>query len=307
MKTMLLAVAFMPFTLWAQDTLRHFDPQTYTPIVNAYPTEGFYTGHNTYGDEEFGEKYLISGPGQLLGLIAIHGGTDGNSTMNAAYRVYQVANTGLPGAQIGGKSVSYSSIPVDGSNHFVAFDNPISVMDSFFVTLDLGDYTHNNPGTKRIAVAHSADGTRPMSDFMVYGRNVIRWHSHGPTADWKDYRTENFTPTSGLAPAVYFALFPIVQMGSASTVQFHGQAEVGAAYPNPVTGNRVFLPIHLSQSGEAKLQLFNLEGKLLAQQSETLSAGSHELPFDRAAIPSGTYILLIEVPGGQMAQQLIFH
>lgn len=307
MKPLVLAAALMPISLWAQDTLRHFDPQVNTPIVNAFPTDGFYTGHNTYGDEEFGEKYLISGSGQLLGLIAIHGGTDGNSTMNAAYRVYQVANTGLPGAQIGSKSVSYSSIPVDGTNHFVAFDNPISVTDSFFVTLDLGDYTHNNPGTKRIAVAHSTDGTRPWSDFMVYGRNVVRWHSHGSTPVWKDYRTENFAPNSGLAPAVYFALFPIVQMGSASTVQFPGQFELGSAFPNPVHGNYVFLPIHMKQNGEVKLQLFNMEGKLLAQQSQTLTGGSHNLPFDRAAIPQGTYILLMELPGGQIAQQLVFH
>src|SRR5690606_41655901 len=67
------------------------------------------------------------------------------------------------------RSIPYSDIPVDGSLFTVNFNNPIEVSDEFFTSFRLGDYSHGGLGTKRIAITHAPDGTRPESDFDVYG------------------------------------------------------------------------------------------------------------------------------------------
>ena len=56
-----------------QDTLQHFSLDIVTPIIESYTSnQGYYTGHNNYGDEEFAEKYDFNGTTNILGVIAVH-------------------------------------------------------------------------------------------------------------------------------------------------------------------------------------------------------------------------------------------
>ena len=201
-KLLILTAITVSLNAFAQETLQHFDPAVDSPVADEFPgTDGYYTGHNTYSDEEFAEKYEITGDGTVIGVSAIHVGVDGTSSMNASYKIYEVGGNGLPSTQKASKNVPYTDIPVDGSTYSTMFTNAVSVTDEFFVSFNLGDYVHNDPGTKRIAITQSRRN-KTIIDLGVFGRNAIRWHSHG--ADWKDYRTENF---QSLQPAVYFSLF----------------------------------------------------------------------------------------------------
>lgn len=304
-QTFTLLLSLVSTILFAQDTLQHFAPTTTVPMADEYPSaQGYYTGHNDYADEEFAEKYEIAGSGSVLGVIAIHDGVQGTSSMNASYKIYSVASNGLPGTQLATKSVSNNSIPIDGSLHTVMFSSAASVEDEFFVSFDLGDYAHNDPGTKMIAITHTPDGTRPSSDFDVFGRNAIRWHAHGDVA-WKDYRTENF---QSYQPAVYFSLFPIVQLNATSVIEFDNRgSSIGSVFPNPTSREGFTVPINTVQGGEAIFQLFDSQGKIVVERQEVLAAGKTDYVFSDNGLLAGTYFLLTRIPEGSVSQVVIIH
>ncbi len=284
-----------------QTTLQHFDPAVITPIVELYPNDlGYLTGNNEYGDEEFAEKYEIQGTGKLHGITAIHLGQDGTpGSITASYRAYSVGSNGLPETALANKNVSYADVPVDGQPNTTLFSSPVNVSGSFFVSFRLGDYAHGGLGTKKIAVSHSPDGSRPESDFEVYGRNVIRWHGHG-AAIWKDYRTENF---SDYSPAVYFSLFPIVELNDLAVIDFNGKGNVGAVYPNPSSG--IFtIPVLSNLGGEAHFKLFDFSGKLVSEKKSKLSTGKTNYLFSDETLNPGNYILWIKTPEGNISQKI---
>lgn len=301
-----LILSILSAYIFAQDTLQHFNLDTITPIIETYTSnQGYYTGHNSYGDEEFAEKYEFTGTTDILGVIAIHQGTAGNSSMNGSYKIYEVGGNGLPSTELASKSVAYNDIPVSGTPNAVMFTNPVSIAGDFFVSFNLGDYIHNNPGTISLALTHSPNGTRPSSDFNVFGRNAIRWHNgnHNGVAIWKDYRTENFP---GYQPAIYFSLFPILEMNATSIVEFGDQeGNVGSIYPNPSSSGKFNIPITSRYGGEINITLFNLEGKIVSRKQTTINAGkTNYLYSDNKLIPN-TYIVFIKTPEGNIAQQVI--
>ncbi|VXC32555.1 T9SS type A sorting domain-containing protein [Chryseobacterium sp. 8AT] len=301
--TLLLAVASSLLAA-QQTTLQHFDPTVTTPVIQDYGSGvGYYTGHNSYGDEEFAEKYEISGSAQLVGVSAIHLGQDGTATLNANYKAYTVAANGLPGSQLVSKTVAYSQIPVNGTLTSQLFSTPVNVTGSFFVSFNLGDYSHGGLGTKRIAVSHSPHGSRPSSDLGIYGRNAIRFHSHGGAPDWVDYQTENF---SNYSPDLYFSLFPIVELNALSTVEFNKKGSIGAVYPNPSSGN-FRVPVQSDSGGDIELKLFDMSGKLISEKKERLSFGKNEVSFSDQNLHKGVYLLLIKTPEGSISQRVVIH
>ena len=306
--TFTLTLSIISAYVFAQDTLKHFNFENITPIIETYTSnQGYFTGHNDYGDEEFAEKYEFSGTSNILGVIAIHQGISGNSSMNASYKIYEVGENGLPSTELASKSVAYNSIPLDGSPNTVIFTNPVSISSDFFISFDLGDYIHNNPGTISIALTHSPDGTRPSSDFNFFGRNVIRWHdgSHNSNAVWKDYRTENFP---GYQPAIYFSLFPILDMNSTSIVEFgNQQGNIGSIYPNPCSSGKFNIPITSKNGGKVNFTLFDLKGKIISKKHTSVSAGKTNYLYSDNKLMPNTYILLVESPEGSVAQRVIIY
>lgn len=301
--TILSAVLFSA-TLFSQETttLQHFNSQEITPVADSYANNtGYHSGHNNYGDEEFAEKYEINGNGKIHGVMAIHAGQAGTSTMNASYKVYSVGTNGLPSSTLGVKSIANNDIPIDGSLFTVNFHSPVNVANQFFVSFNLGDYTHTSPGTKKIALTHAPNGTRPSSD-SVFGRNAIRWHSHGAVT-WKDYRTQNAFPNN-YQPSVYFSLFPIIELEQMSVLNFD-QSSIGAVYPNPSSSGIFNIPLKSSSGGEAVFQLYDLSGKLLAENKVKLSSVTKDYQFKTNQISAGTYLLLITIPDGKITQKVI--
>ena len=300
-----IILSIFPAYIFAQDTLQHFNFNTTIPIVESYPSnQGFFSGHNSYGDEEFAEKYEFIGTTNVLGVIAIHQGSAGTSSMNSSYKIYDVGANGLPNTELASKTVANNSIPVDGTHKIVMFNSPVPISNDFFVSFNLGDYIHNSPGTKTIAVSHSPNGSRPSSDFSVFGRNVIRWHNgnHNGVSLWKDYRTENFP---GYQPAIYFSLFPIVEMNSTSVVTFNNKnSNIGSIYPNPSKSGEFNIPITSRNGGNINIKLLDLEGKVILKEQATIKAGKTNHSFYVNNLNKNMYILLIESNEGAVAQQV---
>ncbi len=296
-----LLLSLLPLLTFAQDTLQNYDPNTTNAVADTFPSQGYYTGHNDYGDEEFAEKYELVGSANIVAIIAIHQGVAGTSSKNASYKLYSVGTNGLPDTVLGTKTVAYNNIPIDGSEYTVTFATPVMVSEDFFVSLNLGDYVHGNAGTKKIALTHSPDGTRDSADFNVFGRNAIRWHSHG-SPNWKDYRTENF---SGYQPAVHFSIFPVVEMAASSVIGFDDQTSIGAIFPNPSAHGSFTIPIETKVGGKVSFQLLDLSGRIVAEDHAILNPGQTDYQFLYNELAAGSYYMLIKTPEGSISQQVL--
>lgn len=285
----------------AQDTLKNFNPSLQAPVVLQYTgtTTGYYTGHNSYFDEEWAEKYYISGANQVVGVIAWHSGAAGTYTENCEYKVYGVSSSGLPGVSLATKTVAGSSINVAGVASYTAFNSNVNVSDSFFVSFNLDDYAHNNPGTKKIALMHGPAGSRAASDTVKYGRNVVRWHNHDHTTlDWKDFYFDNSTPV-----LTHFAIFPVVAFATTSVSNYatNGTVKMGGIYPNPATGVMHF-EWHSSNTGTINCTIMDVTGKSLKRWSTDVASGSQVIDIDTDSFSPGSYILMVDSKEGSLAQ-----
>lgn len=287
----------------AQDThtLQHIPPEeaTETPnywgqTSNGQPLWGYYIGHNAYGDEEFGEKYEIPDHGDVMAIIAYFGG-EGNSDNTASLRVYSVAEDGLPDEMLGSKTFEYGEVTTDGvTPTMLSFDNEIHVDDEFFVTLDLGDYSHDPLEGDTLVLMMGPDGSRPASD-DVFGRNVIRWHSHG-AVEWKDFQTQNFTPLS-----TYFAIYPVME-GAPLSINDGFIAEEGISmFPVPCV-NELNVRFNALETREVFVHVFNMDGKILQNDRFMASSGENLVQFDVSAYPAGAYVVSVEAEGFRYAR-----
>jgi hypothetical protein len=76
-------------------------------------------------------------------------------------------------------------------------------------------------------------------------------------------------------------------------------------YPNPFS-NVINTSVNLNAAGTVKLELFDVTGKLVAQQKSALAAGTHTLQLAGLAdITSGVYFLNSTVNGAKIASQTV--
>lgn len=304
---LLLCIMFMGEISFAQQTiLRNLAENAplqdwmMTGTVQGIPVWGSYLGHNIYGDEAFGEKYFIEGSAQVVGVIAHHRGHASGSNNDAWYRIHQVANNGLPGNVLGGKKIRLSEIDRSGEPFVVMFDNPVNVNQSFFVIWDLDDYSHGTQAGDTLWLLAGQEGSRPASDHNVFGRNVVRWHDHGPVPAWKDFFTQNFSPYS-----IFFAIYPIIQQNPLSIYE---QIETSTFlyYPQPCIDilNLQFMAPH---SGEYQIEILGTDGKKYAAYIQNLQAGEQTIQINTAMVPVGNFIAIIRHGSFQQARLLQKH
>ncbi len=292
------------FAIQAQDgthVLQHISPEAATATPNFWgqfsqgaPLWGYWAGHNAFGDEEFGEKYEIDGHGDVVGIIAYLGGT-ANSNAQVQLRVWSVAPSGLPGSMLGALPINVNEITADGTTPtMVTFQNDIHVDDEFFVTLDLGDYSHD-PHSDTLVLMMGPDGSRPTSD-DVFGRNVIRWHGHG-SPNWKDFATQNFTPIF-----THFAIYPIMDGPATLSANngFISDANL-SLFPVPFA-DELNLRFNAIESREMTVRVFNIEGKLLESKRVMVTQGDNLIQMNMSTYPAGSYVVAMEAESFRFAR-----
>jgi len=287
------------------DTLRNLPVSS--PLVDwmmngtaqgGVPEWGAYLGHNIYGDEAFGEKYNLSGNAQVAGIVAHHKGNASGSNNEAWYRIHQVASNGLPGLVLGGKKVRLSDINRTGDAFVVMFDKPVNVSGDFFVIWDLMDYSHGTQAGDTLRLLAGQEGSRPASDHATFGRNVVRWHSHGPQQAWKDFFTQNFS-----AYSIYFGIYPIV-LNSPSSQQDISAEQNLLYYPQPCNSDLI-LSFAALESGNYTLEFIGLDGKLVQQRNIWLNQGENQIQLDLTNVPTGNFIAILRKGKFQSARLLM--
>ncbi|MEM8599231.1 MAG: T9SS type A sorting domain-containing protein [Bacteroidota bacterium] len=76
------------------------------------------------------------------------------------------------------------------------------------------------------------------------------------------------------------------------------------AYPNPVATSAT-LRFTLPEAGDVDLRVYDLLGRVVAEVATgALEAGTHTVPFDASALPSGVYVVRLQTPRGGVTQRL---
>jgi len=304
--TLLFAATMMVATniLAQEDTvLQHIAPENATATHNYWGQTfqgsagwGYYIGHNLWGDEAFAEKYEIEGTGKVLGVIAHFAGKTA-SLDNIRYKVYTVGSNGLPAQTIGQRQFTLQSVPTDGSAHSIMFTNPVNVSERFFVALDLGDYSHDPLAGDTLCLLSGEDGSRPSSD-DTFGRNAIRWHSHG-AENWKDFFTQNFTPVS-----TYFAIYPIMEGTVASVPGIFADDRPPVIYPMPAV-NDLNIGMNLREARDINVRIIGMDGRELMTRVFPMGSGEGTLRLDISHLATGSYVLAMESGALRHAQVIL--
>lgn len=289
----------------AQDdthVLMHLAPEEATEMPNYWgqtsqgnPLWGYMIGHNAYGDEEFGEKYDIDGEGHVVGVMAYLGGTS-VSNNTAHFNVYSVAANGLPGDLVESKSFVLGEAATDGTTPvMVMFDSHAIVENEFFVTLNLGDYSHDPLVGDTVCLMSGIDGSRPASD-DTFGRTVIRWHSHS-SLNWKDFMTQNFTPLS-----VYFAIYPIMEGSEvvSSSNSLVNEASL-SMFPVPFQ-QELNINFTATDAREMNVRIFNTNGKLMESSRQMVVPGDNLIQLNMNQHAAGSYVVSLESAGYRYAR-----
>lgn len=271
------------------------------------PQWGFATGHNSYGDLGWAEKYNVVASDSTLDVIGVLGyfvGTvSASSTAFASFGVYDADGTsgaasaggptyaGVPGTQLTVVTKAYTDIDVSGAGlEFTPITPPVHVEHDFFMSFELEAY--NPVGiTDSLGLIVAVEGSRPADDTLKNGqpfcRNAVKWSDNV----WYD---EYYQNTNSL---INYILFPVVIV-QAGTVGVdaglsRGNLTYQGNYPNPAntTSNMKFT---LKDNTPVTINVYDMSGRLMFSQNEgEMLAGSHDVALNVANLAAGSYLVSI--------------
>jgi hypothetical protein len=75
-------------------------------------------------------------------------------------------------------------------------------------------------------------------------------------------------------------------------------------YPNPVTSD-LYLDLNLAVAGDADISVMSIEGKLIARQTQTLSAGQNRMRLLTNYLDNGVYFVKVKAGGVMMVKKFV--
>jgi len=83
-----------------------------------------------------------------------------------------------------------------------------------------------------------------------------------------------------------------------------GECYLSPAYPNPFNG-RVEIAFRLHQAAQVKLEIYNLQGRIVSAYSGAYSAGDNCLKVDLSSQPSGIYFVQLKAGQQSLTEKII--
>lgn len=257
---------------------------------------GFFAGHNSKEQQQFGEKYLVEDHVHVVGVVAYLTTSTGTVTdphFEIDFRLWEVdSSTGAPAGDAG---IEDGHLHLEDANlggaTTVLFHEEAHVEEAFFVTMDLGDYAHDGLAGDTVGLYYAPDGSRSASDIAeVPYRNVFQPHSHG-APEWRDFYTQFTTPEQ---LATHLALYPIVEMEASGIGQVvKNGLQVSSPYPNP-SHSEITFPFQLEKQADVAFHILDINGRMVKEVTAgPLPAGEHKKQIDIRTLPAGTYILSV--------------
>lgn len=291
-----------------KDTVRHLSPEVPLTIYKYDgPNQwGYITGHNHLGRQEYAEKYFIEGAAKVTGIISHHQGVVTNNKNVGAFVIYAVNEKGLPGNTLNSTQWYFEDLDLSGNAHFTPLNRAVAVVDSFFVSFNLTDYSHGGFNGDTLALMTGPDGSREEADLAVWGRNVTRFHNHSKP-DFRDFYYQNGAPL-----ATHFAIYPIVEFNDDNVVtgiedQFisKDQLKLYSPYPNPA--KEVFnLTYSQNKTSKVFVQIYDMSGKVIfSKDLGQQPSGEHTERINIGSFSDGAYIYTIRSGAVTLAGRLL--
>ncbi len=294
MKSLIITLLFLSQNLFSQDTLRHIlpgEPLHKYPALNLFgDTCAYLSGQNCLGYEKFAERFIINGQGTITGIEVYLDANLKNPNRSLAFDIYSVKDNGMPGDTLGRYLISYRNLGANTDAIYVNFDSTIKVNKTFFVGINFLKYAHESL-TDIITILTSANGTRPSSDLIVKGRNVVQVH-HGQFEEYSQ-RTDQ---------KVFFALSPIGSLKKGEDILRDNLTSVRnsdistlSIYPSP-TSDILYISF---QNKIPELELIEIANISLQRTvTNSIVQNNKTLGLNIENLQSGIYFLMIKTSEG---------
>jgi hypothetical protein len=292
---------------------------------------GALLGHSKYKDLEFAEKYFLSEKAVIKGLVTQNYGA-AHSNDSASFSIYSVAPNGLPGNMLQQKKKPYRCLNLDGKLNFIAFDNPVSIADSFFVAFGLDAYNKVDKDTIGLYFT-TADST--VWQNPGFGRVATRWFNN----QWYDVLSTKMLSNrtqvilisdqyGGLNDFINLAVFPVVNFNVENTTKIEENLDcrplslkMGYAleetfieqnhlklhpnFPNPASAY-TYLNFTLKDPSPITIQVYNAEGKLVFEEKKTsVEAGFHQYYLNTESFGAGVYLYLVRSAYSLLSSKIV--
>ncbi len=270
------------------------------------PAWGFATGHNSYGDLAWGEKYNVVASDSTLDVIGVLGyfvgSISASSTAFASFGVYDADGTsgaasaggptytGVPGTQLTVVTKAYTDIDVSGGGlEFTPIDPPVRVEKDFFMTFELEAYNPEGilDSLGLVVAVDSRPGDDTLKNGQPFSRNAVKWSDNV----WYD---EYYQNTNSL---INYILFPvvIVQAGTVGVASglSRGNLTYQGNYPNPANTFST-MKFTLKDNSPVTINVYDMNGRLMFSQNEgEMLVGSHDIALSVSNLVAGSYLVSI--------------
>jgi hypothetical protein len=185
-----------------------------------------------------------------------------------------------------------------------ALVSPVNNSTGQNVTLNLTWGASANALSYRVQVATDAGfSSIIVNDSMVGGTSKTISGLANNTQYWWRVNAKNYYGTSVFSSVFNFTTTITGISNNGTTIP--DKIMLYGNYPNPfnpVTNIRIDLP----KSSEVKLQLYNIEGKLIDNLvNGFLQAGVYVIPYDASSIPSGVYFYKLTAESYSQTRRMV--
>lgn len=115
-------------------------------------------------------------------------------------------------------------------------------------------------------------------------------------------------PLNDYSTCTDFTLYTFFEIGTPVGVQDVEARRIMSmeVNPNPVVGNSTTVVINSNEEIEGAIQLYSIQGQLLAEQpSQLLTTGQNRIEINLNTISAGTYMVVVQTERGALHQKLI--
>ncbi|MBP7497810.1 MAG: T9SS type A sorting domain-containing protein [Bacteroidales bacterium] len=252
--------------------------------------EGYITGKNVYGDQEFAQKYTSSYNGKIIAILAAVNSPSQSGTSSA--RIYSVASgTGEPGNTLGQSTAIDNSTITSASWVSYWFDNPFTA-----------------PTTGMFASIILPTGS--SDEFLIfttkencYSNDDLAWVKAEDNT-WATL-TSFFEGGLNLDLAIEVAIDMYTGFNSNkndATEKLYGN------YPNPVNNNSTVILYDLKRASNVSLTINDITGKqIYSQNLGNVEAGKHSYELNTNDFGKGIYFLNLITDRGTSTNKMIIN
>ena len=282
---------------------------TLTPLPTLSQLDSGILGHTIYKDNEWGERFIVSEPAVIKGIVCLNYGIS-RSEDSASFSIYSVGQDSLPNQKLNSRKIPYRCLGLNHELNYIAFDSLIVIKGAFYATFGLTPYQALTEDTLGLLHSVISENSATSGDTQ-FGRTVARWFD----GNWYDiystgYISNKIESSDRGKDLIHLALAPIVNFNKVNTTplfdSLHCRSATGMnpyvqkgtlkmfpCYPNPAED---YTLLSFSTIGEASMdvKVFNSNGSVVyTRQMNVRQQGTHQHRIPTVDFPPGHYFYLL--------------